>query len=142
MFSNEKIVSDKFKVISIEGFTPSKELINNHLATIEEIEARRIDEIDLDNLSESSITYLFVKSLINEGKQWVCINVSNVNVYGLDWIFAEINQPNLNISVICGNTEQLAACDETEIMLNDTYYSDNIEDLMANFKKVEDEKVD
>lgn len=142
MFSNEKIVSDKFKVISIEGYTPSKELINNHLATIEEIEAKRIDEIDLDNLSVSSMTYLFVKSLINEGKQWVCVDVSSVNVYGLDWIFAEINQPDLNISVICDNTEQIVACDETEIMLNDKYYSDCIEDLIVNFRKVEDEKVD
>ncbi len=29
MFSNEKNVSDKFKVVSIEEFTPSKELIDS-----------------------------------------------------------------------------------------------------------------
>ena len=136
MFSDKEKVIKKFKVVDVEGFTPSKELIEIKKATIEEIENKRVTEIEFDSLSTSSLTYLFVKDLIAKGIKSVCVDVSNINVYALDWVFAEINQPDIDIAVICDNTNQLKACDDTEVMLDDTYYSDCIEDLIANFEKV------
>lgn len=134
MFSNKEKVIEKFKVVDIGGFTPSKELIESKKATIEEIEDIKVTEIDFNSLSISSLIYLYVKDLIAKGIKNVCVDVSNVNVYGLDWIFAEINQPDVDIAVICDNFNQLNACDDTEVLLDDAYYSDCIEDLIINFK--------
>lgn len=136
MFSDKEKVIKKFKVVDVEGFTPSKELVENKKATIEEIENKRVTDIEFDSLSMSSLIYLFVKDLIAKGIKNVCVDISSVNVYGLDWIFAEINQPDIDIAVICDNINQLKACDDTEVLLDDAYYSDCIEDLIANFEKV------